>query len=212
MSERSIDYTVVAGPLGRILLAATERGVCFVALGASEGEVRRRLEREFPFAPLRRDDAGLRPWSRALERYVAGRCREIRLPLDVRGSRFQRRVWDALRRIPRGETRAYAEVAASIGLPRGARAVARACAENPVPILIPCHRVVGRDGSLAGYAYGVRRKRALLATEARGGRGPAAPPREVSAGRGGTPRRTRPRPRAPPRAPRPGARFPPRRA
>jgi AraC family transcriptional regulator of adaptative response/methylated-DNA-[protein]-cysteine methyltransferase len=98
-------------------------------------------------------------------RYVDGESQRIRMPLDVRASRFQRRVWDALCAIPRGRTRSYSELAAALGMPHGARAVARACATNPVAVVVPCHRVVARDGGLAGYRWGVERKRALLDRE-----------------------------------------------
>jgi AraC family transcriptional regulator of adaptative response/methylated-DNA-[protein]-cysteine methyltransferase len=119
-----IRYAILPCSLGRVLVAATARGVCNVRFGNDDPE-----------------------------------------PLDVRASRFQRRVWDALCAIPRGRTRSYSELAAALGMPRGARAVARACATNPVAVVVPCHRVVARDGGLAGYRWGVERKRALLDRE-----------------------------------------------
>jgi AraC family transcriptional regulator of adaptative response/methylated-DNA-[protein]-cysteine methyltransferase len=115
---------------------------------------------------LRRDEAALAPYCSALAAYVDGRSDALALPLDVRASVFRRRVWDALAAIPRGATRSYADVARAIGMPGAARAVAGACAANPVAIAIPCHRVVASDGGLGGYRWGVARKRALLAREA----------------------------------------------
>jgi AraC family transcriptional regulator of adaptative response/methylated-DNA-[protein]-cysteine methyltransferase len=140
--------------------------VCFSAFGDDAPRLEALLAAEFPYAEMRRDDAGLEAWSDALVAGVDGGGSRADVPLDVSGSRFQRRVWDALRAIPRGQTRAYAEVAAEIGAPAGARAVARACAQNPVPVAIPCHRVVPRHGGTGGYAFGAWRKRALLAAEA----------------------------------------------
>jgi AraC family transcriptional regulator of adaptative response/methylated-DNA-[protein]-cysteine methyltransferase len=165
MAARSIEFTVAPCSLGRLLVAGTERGVCFVHLGRDAAGLRARLAAEFPFAPLAPGKRRLAAWARALVRYVDGETAALGVPLDVRGSQFQRRVWSALRRIPRGETRSYAEVARSAGVPGGARAVGRACAANPAPILIPCHRVIASDGSLGGYGLGLSRKRALLARE-----------------------------------------------
>ena len=161
-----IRYTIVSCSLGRLLLVATPRGVCQVRFGDAERELEAAVGEEFPFATPERDDPGLRHWSGPLVRYVDGEAAELDLPLDVRGSRFQRRVWDALQAIPRGHTRTYSDVARAIGAPRAARAVARACATNPVAVLIPCHRVVARSGGLGGYSYGVARKEELLEREA----------------------------------------------
>jgi AraC family transcriptional regulator of adaptative response/methylated-DNA-[protein]-cysteine methyltransferase len=168
MSERAIAWTIRETSLGPLGVAATPRGVCWVRFGASEGELAAALEGEFPFARLARDDARLGPWSEALVERVEGGSARPDPPLDVAGSAFQRRVWDALRAIPRGATRSYGEVAAALGRPRAARAVARACATNPVAVAIPCHRVVAKDGGIGGYAYGTWRKRALLRAEADG--------------------------------------------
>ena len=167
MEPRSIGYAIVESVLGSILVAATERGVCLVRFGEHEQALRETVEREFPFAALVADAPKVKRWGEELARYVAGRTAEIGVPLDVSGSRFQRRVWDALRAIPRGETRSYSALAARLGVPRGARAVARACAANPAPIAIPCHRVVPKQGGVGGYAGGTERKRALLTLEAR---------------------------------------------
>jgi AraC family transcriptional regulator of adaptative response/methylated-DNA-[protein]-cysteine methyltransferase len=165
MAARSIEYSVLSTSLGQLLVAGTERGVCYVHLGESAARLRAQLADEFPFAPLVPGKGRVAAWARTLARYVDGDASDLEIPLDVRGSRFQRRVWSALRRIPRGETRSYGEVARRVGLPGGARAVARACATNPAPVLIPCHRVIASDGSLGGYGMGLARKRALLSRE-----------------------------------------------
>ena len=163
----SIRYTVVDSPLGRLLVAATERGVCAVAMGASRAELERALEREYPAASLAADEGALARWTTAILAHLAGRRPELDLPLDVQATAFQWQVWQALASIPYGETRSYAEVAAAIGRPRAARAVARACATNPVALAIPCHRVVASTGGLGGYRWGVARKQKLLARERR---------------------------------------------
>jgi AraC family transcriptional regulator of adaptative response/methylated-DNA-[protein]-cysteine methyltransferase len=160
-----IRWTIRDTTLGPLLVAATPRGVCFAAFGASEAELERALAGELPFAELHRDDRALAAWAGALVAGVDGDGSRADVPLDVRGSRFQRRVWDALRAIPRGRTRSYGELAAALAAPHAARAVARACAANPVPVAIPCHRVVPKSGGTGGYAFGAWRKRALLARE-----------------------------------------------
>jgi AraC family transcriptional regulator of adaptative response/methylated-DNA-[protein]-cysteine methyltransferase len=160
-----IRYTLLASPLGRLLLAATPRGICAVYLGDADAGLEARLRREYPEAEVRRDDAGFNPWSDELLRHIDGRQPHLDLPLDVRATAFQWRVWQALRAIPYGSTRSYAEIARAIGQPAAARAVARACATNPVAVLIPCHRVVREDGGLGGYFWGVERKQALLDRE-----------------------------------------------
>jgi AraC family transcriptional regulator of adaptative response/methylated-DNA-[protein]-cysteine methyltransferase len=167
MQPESIGYAIVASALGRILVAATARGVCLVRFGEEDAALRETVGREFPFAVVVPDGRRVARWGEQLARYVDGRSSELDLPLDVAGSRFQRRVWDALRTIPRGETRSYSALAARLGTPRGARAVARACAANPVPIAIPCHRVVPKRGGPGGYTGGEARKRALLSLESR---------------------------------------------
>jgi AraC family transcriptional regulator of adaptative response/methylated-DNA-[protein]-cysteine methyltransferase len=164
-----ITYTVTAGSLGWLLLATTERGLCAVRFGESAMELEQALGREFPAATLRRHDAALRPWVDAVTRYLDGQPLPHEMPLDVQATAFQSRVWEALRAIPYGSTRSYSQVAQAIGQPTAVRAVARACATNPVAMVIPCHRVVRHDGALGGYRWGVARKRALLAREAAGG-------------------------------------------
>ncbi len=162
----AIHTTILNTPLGELLVAATSRGVCFVRFGDEIAELEERLHGEFPFAASTRDDALLEPWSNSVVRYIEGHADVIAVPLDVRGSRFQRRVWDALRRIPRGETRVYSAVAKSLGQPSASRAVARACAANPALVVIPCHRVLPMAGGAGGYAGGTLRKQALLDLEA----------------------------------------------
>jgi AraC family transcriptional regulator, regulatory protein of adaptative response / methylated-DNA-[protein]-cysteine methyltransferase len=161
-----IMYTTTASPLGSLLVAATERGLCTVRFGESVAELEQGLVREFPAATIRRDDAALRPWVDALVHYLDGRQPQLDLPLDVQATAFQSRVYEALRAIPYGSTRSYSQVAQAIGRPTAVRAVAHACATNPVALVIPCHRVVRDDGSLGGYRWGVERKRALLDQEA----------------------------------------------
>ena len=167
-----IVYDIVAAPLGRLLVAATAQGVCFVCLGDRDEPLVRALEAEFPAArSVVRDSGAIGPALELLIAYLAGETPHLDLPLDVRATAFQRRVWQELIAIPYGETRSYSEIAKRLGLPRGQRAVARACATNPVPLIVPCHRVLRQDGALGGYRWGVRRKEALIATEtAAGGR------------------------------------------
>ncbi len=160
-----IRYAVAPCPLGRLLVAATGRGVAAIYLGDSEPTIRRQLGREFPQARIREDRKGLRQTVAAIVGHLGGRAARLDLPLDVRATAFQRLVWEELRRIPYGKTRSYSDIARAIGRPRAARAVARACATNPAAIVIPCHRVVGQNGALTGYRWGLGRKRALLATE-----------------------------------------------
>jgi AraC family transcriptional regulator of adaptative response/methylated-DNA-[protein]-cysteine methyltransferase len=160
-----IDYTIVGSSFGRLLVAATARGICSVNLDDSNSRLEANLRREFPQAQVRRDRNGLTKWVRPLLRHLEGLEPRLELPLDVHGTTFQWKVWEELRRIPYGSTRSYGEVARRVGRPRGARAVARACATNPVPLVIPCHRVVRGNGHLGGYGLGVERKRALLAKE-----------------------------------------------
>lgn len=161
----AIRYTLVDCPLGRLLLAGTDRGVCAVYLGDDDAMLEAELAREFHAASRARDDAGLRAWADRVARELAGQGPATDLPLDVRATAFQWRVWEELRRIPCGQTRTYRQVALALGLPKAARAVARACATNPVSILIPCHRVVRGDGGLGGYRWGLHRKQAILDRE-----------------------------------------------
>jgi AraC family transcriptional regulator, regulatory protein of adaptative response / methylated-DNA-[protein]-cysteine methyltransferase len=163
-----IRYAVADTPIGRVLVAATERGICSVRIGASGNAMAKELGREFPTATIERDREGLAEWVKRLTRHLEGRAPELDVPIDVRATAFQWRVYEALRSIPYGETRTYREVARSIGAPRAARAVGRACATNPVGIVIPCHRVVREGGALGGYAWGLGIKKQLLESERRG--------------------------------------------
>jgi len=161
----AVRHATARTPLGWLLVAATPKGVCRVALGARAKELTAELRRELPEAELRGEDARLRGWLEALVAYVAGERAWPELPVDVRGTAFQCRVWEAIRAIPEGATATYSEIADRIGSPRAARAVARACATNPAALAIPCHRVVPAAGGPGGYRYGASRKRALLAAE-----------------------------------------------
>jgi AraC family transcriptional regulator of adaptative response/methylated-DNA-[protein]-cysteine methyltransferase len=162
-----IAWTTFASPLGTILLAATVRGICALKIGDDPVRLARRLAEEFPQAELAEDAAHLGAVRRAILEYLAGDASIARVPLDLRGTVFQRRVWDALQRIPRGETRSYGELAHAIGRPRAVRAVGSACGANPVALVVPCHRAVRSDGSLGGYAWGLKRKKTLLRIESR---------------------------------------------
>lgn len=160
-----IGYTIVDCPLGRMLVAATARGVCAVSLGDADAVLEAALLSEYPRAEIHRDDSGFAAWVDALGEHLAGFKPRLDLPLDLQATAFQRRVWKELQRIPYGQTRSYSELARAIGQPRAVRAVARACATNPVAMVVPCHRVVRQDGALAGYRWGLNRKQALLAKE-----------------------------------------------
>jgi len=160
-----VRYTIVASPLGRLLVAATPRGVCAVAMGESDQGLERALRAEYPAAAIQSDGGQLARWTRQILAHLAGRVPRLDLPIDVQATAFQWQVWTALAAIPRGETRSYAEVAAAIGRRRAVRAVARACATNPVALAIPCHRVVPAAGGVGGYRWGAARKQALLARE-----------------------------------------------
>jgi AraC family transcriptional regulator of adaptative response/methylated-DNA-[protein]-cysteine methyltransferase len=164
----NIGYAIAESPLGWLLVAATARGVCWVKLGDDREQLADRLRDEFPRAEIRRDDEHLHLQVQVLLECLAGQAPHTDLPLDVQGTAFQMRVWEELRRIPRGQTVTYKELAARIGRPRAYRAVANACAGNPVSVLTPCHRVVREDGGLGGYACGVERKRVLLEKEREG--------------------------------------------
>ncbi len=164
-----ISYATEQTVLGLLMIAATDRGLCFVQLGDSEKGLTETLQREFGAAKLVRLSKPLPEqfhlWMEALNRYLAGDRTDLGLPLDVRGTAFQRRVWQFLQTIPAGSVRSYAEVAEAIGKPGAARAVGHACATNPVALVVPCHRVLRGDGQLGGYRWGLERKRKLLAQE-----------------------------------------------
>ncbi|MGI5917593.1 MAG: bifunctional DNA-binding transcriptional regulator/O6-methylguanine-DNA methyltransferase Ada [Anaerolineae bacterium] len=158
-------YTVVDSPLGQLLVAATEKGVCAVRLGVDEAALEEGFLNDFNAARIERDDVALAGWVGEILAHLEGREPHLRLPLDIRATAFQRQVWQALQEIPYGSTRTYAEIAAAIGRPNAVRAVGGACGANPVALLIPCHRVIQSGGGLGGYRWGVEIKRALLARE-----------------------------------------------
>jgi len=160
-----IDYTVVASPLGRLLVAVTERGVCAVRMGDTDTELAKDLRAEFPSATIARDDSSLQETVTKVLRHLTHNEPHLDLPLDIRATAFQRQVWEKLRAIPYGETVSYADVAKALGKPGAVRAVGRACATNPVALVIPCHRVVREDKSLGGYRWGLDRKQKLLDLE-----------------------------------------------
>ncbi|MCE2473857.1 MAG: methylated-DNA--[protein]-cysteine S-methyltransferase [Anaerolineae bacterium] len=163
----TIFFSAVSCPLGWLLVAATDRGVCKVSLGDQPGPLIDDLSAEFDNAERLRDDDGLGFWVERIVAYLEGWQPDINLPLDLRATAFQLKVWRELQAIPLGETRSYSEIAAAIGQPSASRAVANACARNPVALLIPCHRIIRADSSLGGYRWGIERKRALLAAEKR---------------------------------------------
>lgn len=160
-----LGYAIADGPIGRLLVAATGSGVAFLAFGDDDPGLEKALAAEFPAAQCSRDEEGLGDVLRAVLDYLVGDAPHPDLPLDVRASAFQRRVWRALSEIPDGETRSYAQIAAMLGKAGAQRAVGRACAVNPVPLLIPCHRAVREGGGLGGYRWGEDRKRRLIERE-----------------------------------------------
>ena len=160
-----INYTIAPCPLGHLLIAATERGICAVKLGDSETALAADLSKEYPSAKIQRADSMLGEPLDQLLNYLLGKEPDLQLPLDIRATAFQWQVWENLRAIPYGETRSYGEVAKAMGRPTAVRAVARACATNPVALLIPCHRVIREDQSLGGYRWGLKRKDVLLEQE-----------------------------------------------
>ncbi|MDD0841740.1 bifunctional DNA-binding transcriptional regulator/O6-methylguanine-DNA methyltransferase Ada [Pseudomonas sp. Gutcm_11s] len=158
-----LRYAITLCPLGLLLLATSDKGACAVLFGDDECELEAELQQRFAAAELRRDQRGLRDWLREVVVQIEEPARAAHLPLDMRGTAFQQQVWQALREIPPGQTRRYGELAEQIG--SHARAVARACASNPLGLLVPCHRVIGANGALTGYRWGVPRKQALLEKE-----------------------------------------------
>lgn len=164
----SVRYTTTESPLGRMLVAATDKGICTIAFGEDDDEVIDVLRKRFPNAELKAETPKTGWLAEAVE-FITNQMSEhptaATFPLDVRATAFQQRVWQALREIPRGETRSYSQLAAELGSPTATRAVAGACATNPVAVIVPCHRVVGKNGLLTGYRWGTERKRKLLAAE-----------------------------------------------
>jgi AraC family transcriptional regulator of adaptative response/methylated-DNA-[protein]-cysteine methyltransferase len=161
----AITFTIVDSSLGRLLVAGTEKGLCAVKLGDGDEQLERDLRTEYPSAQIRRGHGALSKWARTLVAHLDGRSTKIDLPIDVKATAFQWKVWRYLQSIPYGETRAYSQVAEDLGVPSATRAVARACATNRVCLVIPCHRVVQKGGGLGGYRWGIERKRELLQKE-----------------------------------------------
>lgn len=162
-----IAYAFADTSLGRVIVGATKTGICFVGIGRDDAALVEELRGDFPRATLAADPGGLGETLEEVAGLLEGREPHADLPLDIRGTAFQRQVWQALTDIPMGETRTYAELAAAIGRPKAIRAVGSACANNPVSLIVPCHRAVGTDGTLRGYRWGLERKRSLIDTEAR---------------------------------------------
>jgi AraC family transcriptional regulator, regulatory protein of adaptative response / methylated-DNA-[protein]-cysteine methyltransferase len=169
-----IHYAIVNSPLGRLLVGATDRGISALYLGESDNVLKSELKQEYPRATLILDsqrgqsaNESLSEWVKEILAHLRGQEPHLDLPTDVQATAFQRRVWEELRRIPYGTTRTYTEVARAIGKPAAIRAVARACATNPVSVVVPCHRVVRQDGNLAGYRWGIGRKQTLIEHEAK---------------------------------------------
>src|SRR6266478_572967 len=160
-----IGYSIAKSPLGKVLVAATERGISAVYLGDAENAMIAELREEYPRAEIAPATDSFQRWVREIMQRIEGKQPRLELPLDLQATAFQRRVWQELQRIPRGRTRTYSQVAQSLGQPRAVRAVARACATNPVSVVVPCHRVIREDGKLAGYRWGLSRKEQLLAQE-----------------------------------------------
>jgi len=169
-----IRYTIASSPLGRLLVGATKRGISALYLGESDGRLEAALREEYPRAEILRDRQGFEGWVEKILAHLRGKEPRLDLPTDVQATAFQRRVWEELRKIPSGATRTYSEVARAIGKPKAVRAVARACAMNPTSVVVPCHRVVRGDGKLAGYRWGIEKKRALLEREMAAGAAKAA--------------------------------------
>jgi len=162
-----ISYTISDSPLGRLLVAVTSRGVCSVAMGDRDVQLEQALRNEFPEAKIERTDSTLKPTVKQVLRHLEAKQPHLDLPLDIRATAFQRQVWEKLRAIPYGKTLSYSDVAKALGKPGAVRAVGRACATNPVALVIPCHRVVREDESLGGYRWGLDRKKKLLKQEKR---------------------------------------------
>jgi AraC family transcriptional regulator of adaptative response/methylated-DNA-[protein]-cysteine methyltransferase len=168
-----IGYSAMPSPVGQVLVAATEHGVCSVKLGDNVAALVRDLRAEYPAAAIEPDRKPRSEWVKTIAKHLNGASVSVDLPIDVQATAFQWKVWRALQQIPYGETRAYTDVARAIGKPRAVRAVARACAANPVCLVVPCHRVVRKGGEIGGYRWGVERKEQLLSREKRRAKGGA---------------------------------------
>lgn len=161
----TLFYSVVTCPLGQLLVAVTDRGICKISLGDTADELIALMNTEFAKAERIRDDEGVGYWVEKIIAYLEGWQPHLGLPLDIRATAFQMKVWQQLQKIPVGETRTYSDIADAIGQPTASRAVANACANNPVALVIPCHRIIRKDKSLGGYRWGIDRKEALLQQE-----------------------------------------------
>lgn len=161
----TIKFSVGPSPLGKLLIAQSEKGLCAVQVRESEAELERSLRERFAGATIVHDEKALASLRETVLAAIAGKPAPRPLALDLRGTTFQRSVWTQLLRIPSGATRSYADISRAIGKPKATRAVAQACGANHIPILVPCHRVIAKDGSIGGYTGGVRIKRALLSAE-----------------------------------------------
>ncbi len=176
----AIRYTISDSPLGRMLVASTDKGICTIAFGDEDAEIVSTLRQRFPNADLAAETPNTPKtgWLAEAVSFILSQMGEhptaATFPLDVRATAFQQRVWKALQQIPRGETRSYSQLAVELGAPSSTRAVAGACAANPVAVVVPCHRIVGKDGSLTGYRWGTERKRRLLEAEKAAGGKPAS--------------------------------------
>ena len=159
-----ITYTTSDCPLGRLLVASTSKGLCMVSIAKSDRDLESRLKTSFPSARIERDDRGMSKMMTAVKRRMAGKDLDEKMSLDLHGTPFQVEVWKEMLRIPAGKTKSYAEVARNIGRPKAFRAVAQACGANPIPVVVPCHRVVASKG-LGGYTGGIDRKIFLLKDE-----------------------------------------------
>jgi AraC family transcriptional regulator of adaptative response/methylated-DNA-[protein]-cysteine methyltransferase len=160
-----IKYTITPSPIGKVLIAQSEKGLCTVQIRGSQAELERTVRSRFSGAEVSRDDKALASLRSEILRMIAGKQPRGRVPLDLSGTAFQKSVWRELQRIPAGATRSYGEVARAIGRPKAFRAVAQACGANPVPVLVPCHRVIAGDGGLGGFTGGLHIKKALLGAE-----------------------------------------------
>ncbi|MEH1977546.1 MAG: bifunctional DNA-binding transcriptional regulator/O6-methylguanine-DNA methyltransferase Ada [Nostoc sp.] len=161
----SIVYAITSSPLGYLLVATTEKGICAVKLGDEADKLEHILNQEFHQAHIMRDDHTHKEWIQAILDLIAGDETHLDLPLDVRGTAFQKQVWEALQKIPYGETRTYTDIARNLAKPQAVRAVGNACGANPIALIVPCHRVLRSDGSLGGYHWGIERKQKLLTQE-----------------------------------------------
>jgi len=160
-----INYSIIDSPLGRLLVAATERGVCGVCIGDTDQAVEKALVEDYPSASLYRNEGQMKKWTEAFVKHLKGQQPSLNLPVHVRATAFQSQVWKVIKSIPYGETATYSQIAKEMGMPDASRAIARACATNPVALVIPCHRVVGKNGELRGYRWGTKRKQILLDLE-----------------------------------------------